>query len=83
MTGRAQTTTRNQQPLLSQDLLEHTPVEKYEEAAIGGKTMQDPAFGKNFGACLIEETGRHKSEVARFLYELKTRIQHLGKAKKA
>ena len=44
--------------------------------------MQDLAFGKNFGACLIEETDRYKSEVARFLYEFKTRIQHLGKAKK-
>ena len=44
--------------------------------------MQDFAFDKNFGACLIEETGRYKSEAARFLYELKTRIQHLGKAKK-
>ena len=59
----------NQQPHLGQDLPEQTPVGKYEEAAIGGKTMQNLAFGKNFGACLIEVTDRYKSEVARFLYE--------------
>ena len=65
----AQAKIGNQQPHLGQDLPEHTPVGKYKEAAIGGKTMRHHVSGKNFGACLIEETGRYKSEVARFLYE--------------
>ena len=48
----------NKQPHSGQDVPEQTLVEEYEEAAIGGEAKQDLPSGKNFGAFLIEGTGR-------------------------
>ena len=48
----------NKQPHSGQDVPEQTLVEEYEEAAIGGEARQNLPSGKNFGAFLIEGTGR-------------------------